>query len=184
MAERLPMEMGKLFSSNPKRKFRWAIQVFGDDTTQHYVRTFSRPEMSFDEHEINFRHEKMWVAGKMTWSEISMTILDVEKVNPMYEWVRSVYELQASGSEGSAGFALMGYDYGTDSYKKEVNLYLLDAKGNKVEDWLLKGCWPKTVSFGDLDYSSSDALDIEVTLRFDRAELRPTNVSGIVTGSA
>ena len=157
------MEMGQQYTQNPKRKFRWQIAIDGDETTQHYVKTFARPQMDFEETELNFKHEKMWIAGKMTWSSISMTVLDVEQVNPMYDWICSVYQLAAGGD-----FAMMGKD-GDGSYKKNVTLELLDAKGTMTEKWKLEHCWPQSVNFGDLDYSSSDTCDIEVTLRFDRA---------------
>ena len=170
------MHMGKQFQSNPLRKFRWKID-FGEKgkEVEHYVRTFARPNMDFEQTELNFRHEKMWIAGKMTWGDISMTVLDVEESSSFYQWVTDVYNInQGAGVTGgsvSADFALMGRDAGPGRYKRDINLIMLDGRGNDIENWKLQNVWPATVNWGDLDYTSSDTADIEVTLRFDRASL-------------
>ena len=171
------MHMGKQFTANPLRKFRWALEITGGKggNVEHYIKTFSRPSIDFDETELNFRHEKMWIAGKATWGDISMTVLDVEEEGPMYKWIIDVYKL--AGTAGAAGGGLpedaftMGRDAGTGKYKRNLKLFMLDGKGKTIEEWSLLNAWPRSSNFGDLDYSSSDTADIEVTLRFDRAVL-------------
>jgi hypothetical protein len=54
--------------------------------------------------------------------------------------------------------------------KKDLTLKLLDGKGSPMETWHLYGCWPQSANWSDLDYSSSDTADVELTLRFDRAK--------------
>jgi hypothetical protein len=62
----------------------------------------------------------------------------------------------------------MGY---AQFYKKTINLKLLDPVGAVVEDWELQGAWLQDVNEGDLDYSSSDPVEIALTIRFDQAVL-------------
>jgi hypothetical protein len=38
-----------------------------------------------------------------------------------------------------------------------------------LELWILEGCWFKTVNYDSLDYSSSDAVKITTSIRFDNA---------------
>jgi hypothetical protein len=40
-----------------------------------------------------------------------------------------------------------------------------------LETWTLKNPWVKSVTMGDLDYTSDDVLSMDVTLRYDWATL-------------
>ena len=48
---------------------------------------------------------------------------------------------------------------------------MLGPVGDVVEEWTLKGAWIQTAAFNDLDFSSSDPVEISVTLRYDYAIL-------------
>ena len=76
------------------------------------------------------------------------------------EWIRTHFE----SVSGRAGYA--------DFYKRDCQLKLLDPVGTVVELWDMKGCFITNATFGDLDYSSSDAVDISLTLRFDNCVLQ------------
>ena len=60
----------------------------------------------------------------------------------------------------------------TDFYKKDLTFQVLGPVGDIVEEWLLKGAFIQTANFNDLDYSSSDPVDISLTLRYDYAILQ------------
>ena len=44
-------------------------------------------------------------------------------------------------------------------------------KDRDGKQWTLKGAWIQAANFNDLDFSSSDPVDISVTLRYDYAIL-------------
>ena len=50
---------------------------------------------------------------------------------------------------------------------KDVSIKIVGPIGDVVSEWTLKGTWIKTSNFGDLDWSSSDAISIQCSLRFD-----------------
>ena len=56
-------------------------------------------------------------------------------------------------------------------YKKNVVFNVLGPVGDKVEQWTLFGTMIQDAAFGDLDFSSSDPVEITLTLRYDYAEL-------------
>ena len=60
----------------------------------------------------------------------------------------------------------------SDFYKKEVTFNVLGPVGDVVEEWVLKGCWCKDVQFGEMDFASSDPVEITATLRYDYAILQ------------
>ena len=72
------------------------------------------------------------------------------------EWVRLSHE-SVTGSDGYSDF-----------YKKDVTFNLLGPVGDVVEEWVLKGAFIlKQLYFGDLDYASSEPIEITLTLKYD-----------------
>ena len=54
----------------------------------------------------------------------------------------------------------------------DIRIIQLDEDGNQLEVWTLKHAWLKEVTFGDLDYSSDDLLEVTMKFRYDWAEFR------------
>lgn len=145
----------------PKRKFRWVLQIDGIDG--FVLKTAARPQATFEETVIDFINTKRYVSGKMSWNPIQVTMHDPiapSASQKIMDWLRLNYE-SLTGRMGYATF-----------YKKDISLKLLDPQGTVVELWDLTGCWPQDVNFGDLDYASSDAVEVSFTLRFDNAVLQ------------
>lgn len=144
----------------PKRKFRWFLQIDGIDAFT--LKTAARPQATFEETMIDFINAKRWIAGKMTWNPISVVMYDPiapSAAQKIMDWVRLNYEY-LTGRMGYATF-----------YKKDITLKLLDPQGTVVELWDLTGAWPQDINWGDLDYASSDNVEITYAIRFDNANL-------------
>jgi len=75
------------------------------------------------------------------------------------EWFRLSHE----SVTGRDGYAAM--------YKKDCTIKILGPVGDVVEEWTLKGAWPKEVSFKELAYESADAMTLDITLAIDYAIL-------------
>jgi hypothetical protein len=58
----------------------------------------------------------------------------------------------------------------------KIYIQQIDAEGKPIEEWALFNPWIKAVNFDELDYESDDIVNLEVTLRYDWAEL--TQVGG------
>lgn len=144
----------------PKRKFRWIMSIDGIDAFT--LKTAMRPSVVFDETVIDYINVKRYVSGKATWQPITITLHDPivpSAAQKVMEWMRLNFE-NTTGRMGYAQF-----------YKKEINLKLLDPVGAVVENFRLEGAWAQEINFGDLDYSTSDDVEISVTIRFDQAYL-------------
>ena len=76
------------------------------------------------------------------------------------EWVRLHHE------------SVTGRDGYSDFYKKDITFQVLGPVGDIVEEWKLKGAWLQDVTFGDLDNSSSDPVENQLTIRYDYAILQ------------
>ena len=156
MAETLDVNTMLANSYEPKRKFRFILQIDGIDA--YTLKTAQRPSFTFDETVIDYINTKRYLAGKRTPNPMSIVLLDPiapSAAQKVMDWARLCYE----SLTGRAGYATF--------YKKNISLKLLDPQGTVVELWDIIGAWLQDVNFGDLDYSSSDPTEIAAVLRFD-----------------
>ena len=161
MAEML--ETGQMLANTyePKRKFRWVLQVDGIDA--FVCKTASRPQQTFEETVVDFINTNRYLAGKMAYATMSISLNDPiapSAAQKVMEWVRDCYEVLT----GRMGYATM--------YKRDFALKLLDPQGAVVEHWDIRGAWLQDSNFGDLDYSSSDIAEIQLGVRYDVAVLQ------------
>lgn len=171
------MGLGKIGSPTVvhKRKFRW---TFGVERTAagkksvpaSFVKMAARPNLSIEETEINFLNGKTYIPGKGTWETITVTYYDVtgDENIPLWSWLADVYNY-------------INPEYLSQSSRRECYTgkgicKLYDGCGNEVEKWELEDCWPQAINFQELDYSSSEEMTIEVTIRY--ANVRYTNMCG------
>ena len=145
----------------PKLKNRFIMTI--DGVPAYVIKTANRPQITFDEVELNHLNVKRFVKGKGTWQTLQITLYDPivpSASQAVMEWIRLGHE-SVTGRDGYADF-----------YKKDVTFNVLGPVGDIVEEWTLKGAWIQDASFGDLDFSSSDPVEITVTLRYDYAILQ------------
>ena len=145
----------------PKLKNRYIMEL--DGIPAYLVKTANRPSISFEEVELNHMNVKRYVKGKATWETLEVTLYDPvvpSAAQGVMEWIRLSHE------------SVTGRDGYSDFYKKEITFNVLGPVGDKVEEWTLKGAWIQAATFGDLDFSVSDPVEISVTLRYDYAILQ------------
>ena len=71
------------------------------------------------------------------------------------EWARLGYE----SVTGRAGYA--------DFYKKDVTLNALGPVGDIVGEWIIKGAFVQNSNFGQYNWSSDEAVQVDLTLAMD-----------------
>lgn len=142
----------------PKRKFRWIMEIDGIDAFT--LKTGARPQMTFEETVIDFINTKRYVAGKMAYSPINITLQDPiapSAAQKAMQWVRLAYEVIT----GRGGYA--------SQYKRDWSLKMLDPQGAVIEQWDIKGAWIQDFNGGDLDYATSDTAEVSLVIRYDSA---------------
>ena len=145
----------------PKRQFRWVFAIEGIDA--FLMKTAARPSMSIAETTIPFINSKRYLAGRLTFGNMSVTLHDPiapSGAQQVMEWVRTHYE----SVSGRAGYA--------DFYKRDCQLKMLDPVGTDIELWDMKGCILQSANFGDVDYGSEDMASISLTIQFDNCVLQ------------
>tara|TARA_B100001778_G_C18178985_1_gene446019 strand:- start:4 stop:492 length:489 start_codon:yes stop_codon:yes gene_type:complete len=140
----------------PKLKNRFIMNI--DGIPGYLIKTANRPSITFEEVELNHMNVKRYVKGKASWETLEFTLYDPvvpSGAQAIMEWVRLHHE------------SVTGRDGYSDFYKKDVDIQVLGPVGDIVETWKLKGAFITAANFNDLDFASSDPIDISVTLRYD-----------------
>ena len=145
----------------PKLKNRFIMNI--DGVPAYVIKTANRPQITFEEVELNHMNVKRYVKGKGAWQTLQVTMYDPivpSAAQAAMEWVRLSHE------------SVTGRDGYSDFYKKDVTFNILGPVGDIVEEWTLKGTWIQDASFGDLDFAASEPVEITLTLRYDYAILQ------------
>jgi hypothetical protein len=163
------MGIGKLGSDTLilKRKYRWVCYInncLGQEIPPYLVKIASRPDLTTEETELNFLNERIWIPGKSYWETITVTFIDA--IDPssgdsnvyLLNWLASIYDFTDPLCRWQSSRR--------KDYVGQLGLYLLDGCGNPLELWTIGDAWPTSIKFGELDYTSSDTVDIELTLRY------------------
>ena len=134
-----------------------------DGIPAYTIKTVNRPQITFEEVELNHMNVKRFVKGKGTWQTLQFTMYDPivpSAAQSIMEWVRLSHE-SVTGRDGYADF-----------YKKDITFQVLGPVGDVVEEWKLKGAFIQSANFGELSFESNDPVDIALTLRYDYAILQ------------
>lgn len=130
--------------------------------------TVTRPQIEFEEVMQHRYNSTSHVLGKHTWSPMNLTVeSDITGLAP------KVIKGQLETQQRIVGVDLDGRWLNTaatgSDYKFGVKLEQLDGDEGVVETWVLEGVSIQAADFGELDYAASEAVTIQLTLRFDHA---------------
>lgn len=158
---------------HPKQQYRWRVTfssfaggVLNSDDISFQAINFTRPQLSFAEVELHRYNSRGWIGGKHNWETSKLTIED-----DISSRATRVIQEQLQNQQyliGGQGPWMKTAREGSD-YKFATKLDMLDGNDATLESWVMEGCWLKEVKWGDLDYSKSDAVTIDLTIRFDNA---------------
>ena len=180
---------------HPKMKNKWRVsfQDIGRLVAGHNSRnltmqatTVSKPQIEFEEIPLHRYNSTAYIHGKHTWSPMSLTVED-----DIGGLAAKVIKAQLETQQRIVGVDLDGRWLNTaatgSDYKFGVKLEQLDGDEGIVETWILEGVFIQSAEFGDLAYADSDAVTIQLSLRFDHArtinsgEGYGTGLGGFVT---
>jgi len=145
----------------PKVQMRFIMYVEG--IPSFIIKASDRPSLEQGEIILDHINIERKVKGKSRWQDISITLYDPivpSGAQAVMEWVRLHHE------------SVTGRDGYSDFYKKDLTLNALGPVGDKVEEWSIKGAYIKSATFNNMDWSSEDAVNIELTIGYDYAILQ------------
>jgi len=148
------------YSWEPKKAHQFVMAI--DGIPAYLVKASAKPSLTNGEIALDHINVQRYVKGKTVWNTIGITLYDAivpSGAQAVMEWVRLHHE-SATGRDGYSSF-----------YKKDIALRQLSPLGEVIEEWQLKGTFINETNFGELDWSTEDAVNITVTLRYDWAFL-------------
>jgi hypothetical protein len=160
----------------PKLKYRFRVtfENFGVSTPRteltKQVVDFARPTATFEEITIDIYNSKVYLAGKSSWETVTVNLRD-DAAGNISRLVGEQLQKQMDFMEQAS--ASSGIDY-----KFVTKCEVLDGGNGAftptvLETWELYGCFLQSANYNDLNYASSEAATISLTMRFDNALQSP-----------
>jgi hypothetical protein len=141
----------------PKIPNRFIMYV--DGFPSYIIKAISA--VGFDQSETVLNHINVYrkIKGKTRWNDITMTLFDPitpSGAQSVMEWLRLHHE------------SVTGRDGYSDFYKKDVTIDILGPVGDIVSEWVIKGAFIKSATFGDYNWDTDNvATNLSVTLGMD-----------------
>lgn len=187
-------------SLEPKRKFKFLID-FGASSTQlpsFIAKKCDKPSFEISQTSHDFFGHKFHYPGRVTWKEVTATVIDPAGSSTAEAGDNNASTLQAAANDvadglykvllasgyqspTNAGSAITGNQSATlrtlakgkaTRQFNQIKIIQTDASGRPLETWILNNAWIKTVNFGGLDYATDDINEISLTFVYDWADLQ------------
>jgi hypothetical protein len=165
-----------------KYRFRAVFENFGVSTDRveltKQVSDISRPNLNFNPFVIEAYNSKVNLVGKPSWEPVSVNLRDDAGGN-VSRLVGEQIQKQFDFAEQSS--ASSGIDY-----KFVLKFEMLDGGNGAnaatvLETWELYGAFVTTVNYGEMNYGTSEAAMISLSITYDNAIQTP---SGTGVGTA
>lgn len=157
-----------------KYRFRVSLENFGFNTPvtelTKQVMDVTRPTVAFDPITVDVYNSRVYLAGKHTWSPISLNVRDevtgvVQKL--VGEQLQKQFDFfeQASAASGI-------------NYKFLTRIEILDGGNGQftpavLETWELYGCYLENVNYNNLAYTENAPVNITLSIKYDNAIQTP-----------
>lgn len=166
----------------PKLQYRFRVNFlnFGVGSSIELTKQvidINRPQVTFETITLPIYNSTMYLAGKHSWNELSVNIRDdaggsVSKLVGQQLQKQMDFVEQASAATGQ-------------DYKFQTNIEILDGGNGAaapvvLETWECYGCFLLGANYNTLNYGTSDAVTISLTIRYDNAIQSPLS-SGVGT---
>lgn len=168
----------------PKLKYRFRVTLEGfgansEATTEltKQVMDVTRPTIAFDPIVIDVYNSRVNLAGKHTWSPLTLNVRD--DVNGNVSKLVGL-QLQKQFDFFEQASAASGIDY-----KFLARIEILDGGNGSftpavLETWEAYGCYLENVNYNNLAYNANEPVNITMSIKYDNA-LQKADGAGVGT---
>lgn len=146
-----------------KRQNRFVFSIDDDPTVQLSCKGTARPSVNNNEIRIPHINKVRYEKGLTEYDPLNLTFYDwVVPSTSQYlmEWLMMHSETKV-GRDGYPSF-----------YRRQCTLEMLGPSNDVVERWEYYNCFITSAQFGDVTWESDQAVEINVTIRYDDVELK------------
>ena len=140
----------------PKVQNRFIMIV--DGIPSYIIKGVGSVGFAQEEIVLNYINTYRKIKGKLKWNDLTLTLFDPitpSGAQSVMEWVRLHHE------------SVTGRDGYSDFYKKDLTLDILGPVGDVVGEWIVKGAYVKTATFGEYDWANEAAINLTTTIAMD-----------------
>jgi hypothetical protein len=180
------MPFWNLASSEPRRAHRFLLNLPNLGDYQEYLcKTVTKPAYTISETEHKFMGNTYYYPGAVSWDAVTAQLVNAVTPDGNAVLMQALYnsgymdpDAQDAFFGGGAGLAGQNFNLtgpGTPNKADalaalgDVIIRELDGEGKFIGAWTLQNPFITNVKFGDLDYSTEDLLNIDLTFRYDFA---------------
>jgi hypothetical protein len=132
--------------------------MYIDGIPSFMIKSATAPNINLNEVKIDHINVYRKIKGKAEWQDMTLNLYN--PISPsgqqaVMEWIRLSHE------------SVTGRDGYSDFYKKDLTLDILGPVGDVVSEWIIKGAYVKTATFGDYDWTADAAIELSVTIAMD-----------------
>jgi hypothetical protein len=140
------------------------------------VVSFARPNLTFEEIALPVYNSTLKLAGRHSWADTTCTVKD--------DATGSVSKLVGEQLQKQLDFFEMASAASGINYKFTTKFEILDGGNGAatpvvLETWELYGCYLKGANYGDMNYGTNEAVNIELSIAFDNASQGAGQSSGV-----
>jgi hypothetical protein len=154
----------------PKLQYRFRVVVSGFGLNGVGEQTYltrqvinvTRPNITTSEVRIDSYNSVSYVAGKHEWQTLSLTLRD-DVGNHLTKLIGSQVQKQLDHKTQRGPKA-------GENYKFDMRIEMMDGNSAEpIETWMIEGAFISSADYTQLDYGTSEAVQITLTVRFDNA---------------
>ncbi len=175
----------------PKRTFHFTAQfapvadgflktnvISGPDDTKAKtltttIKSIARPEATFNVITLEHGNEKWKVAGRSNWVQDTVEAVFYDNIptadkgsldaDPTFSPSAIFYDWQRAIQENTTGQGSTAVEY-----KANIIVVTYAPDETEIERWVYHGAWPNSVTRGNHDYGSEEALTVTVQFTVDK----------------
>jgi hypothetical protein len=129
-----------------------------DGIPAYMIKKADAPGVELNEIKLDHINVYRKIKGKAEWRNINLSLyspISPSGQQAVMEWVRLSHE------------SITGRDGYSDFYKKDCTINILGPVGDIVSEWILKGAFVKSATFGSYDWATADPTELTVELAMD-----------------
>jgi len=170
---------------DPKRSFRWLFYI-SKIAKPYLCRSVKKPSFSVGNISHQFVNHTFYYPGRVSWNPVDVSIVDPAGGGLGYDTedtsVSLLNAISASGYQnpdrgGPDGSVTSISKAAASKYIGEPVIEQIDGEGRTIEEWTLHNAWIESADFGSLDYGSEEMVSLSMTLRYDWATNRNSELS-------
>jgi hypothetical protein len=164
----------------PKRNYRWVVRFAGAaglSDISFALKKVDKPKLKIASVAHSYLNHKFKYPGRVEWEPIAMTFAAVaqpDAINIVNNVILGAgygvptLEKPAQGAQ----LATVGKRKFNNAMGNNITIIQVDADGLSIEEWDIYHPFFTSITFGALDYSSEEIVEINCNIDYDWAQLR------------